>query len=237
MRKFGIEIEIIDISESEARKILQFNNLSNWTVKEDHSICGCKNISKCVGGCKTSEIVSPILSDLEEVEKICNIFPKMGARVNKTCGFHVHVDVRDLAFEKIQSVWYRYAKFEEALDLLHPISRREDNNNYCLSIKSTVSYFKNNNISFTNKENLNSLLYQYAIDKYYKLNICSVVDYGSLEFRQHDGTISFEEIKNWVMFCVEFTEASLENVERDFLFRGINNATKTFLEKKLANSR
>ena len=38
----------------------------------------------------------------------------------------------------------------------------------------------------------------YASERYYKVNFCSYVAFGTLEFRQHSGTIEFEKMMNWV---------------------------------------
>jgi hypothetical protein len=69
-------------------------------------------------------------------------------------------------------------------------------------------------------------------DKYYKLNLCSLNKYGTLEFRQHKGTLEFNEIQHWIKFCIEFLMAGVQKHEgNDSLFRGINSETKEFYRK------
>ena len=43
---------------------------------------------------------------------------------------------------------------------------------------------------------------------YKKVNICAFARHGTIEFRQHQGTLSFEKIVNWISFCQEFVNHS-----------------------------
>ena len=47
-----------------------------------------------------------------------------------------------------------------------------------------------------------------SLDRYYKVNLQSLSRYGTIEFRQHNGTIDAEKILNWVSFCTQFVLAS-----------------------------
>jgi hypothetical protein len=44
--------------------------------------------------------------------------------------------------------------------------------------------------------------------RYYKLNLAAYVKHGTLEFRQHAGTLNLNKMINWIMFCVQFVEDS-----------------------------
>jgi hypothetical protein len=59
----------------------------HWKITTDASI-----------GYDNAEIVSPILrgdDGLEQVKKLCRLIDDWGCRVNRGCGHHVHVGVRD----------------------------------------------------------------------------------------------------------------------------------------------
>lgn len=225
LRRFGVEIEILGISKVDVKNILHKNGFKNWKFVSDHSICGCENPFICTGNCLTCEVISPILlskDGFKDLEKICYLLERNNAKVNNTCGFHVHIDAKDLSLQQIESIYKRYAFYEKAIDLFHPKHRRGNNNNYCLSIRPIIEMM--DEMNFTIKE-----IMEYSLnDKYYKLNILSLSKLGSIEFRQHKGTINFDEIRHWILFCQDFINASLIKTERDFLFRGVNNETKEY---------
>ena len=225
-RKFGIELEVFGISRRDAYDLIYMNGFPDWKTDYDHSICGC-DTPTCSRKCKTAEIVSPILEsekDLEKVEKMCALLVANGAKVNNSCGFHVHVDARPLNAKQVELIYRRYAAYERAIDLFHPVDRRDSTNNYCLSIKPIVAMMNEDNIVLKTKKEVTQL----GLDKYYKLNLISISKYGSLEFRQHKGTLDFNEIQHWIRFCQEFMEASLCPIMKDSLFRGVNGKTKDY---------
>lgn len=234
-RNFGIEIEVYNISIQECKNVIKKNGFLNWKVDYDHSICGCETLI-CSGKCLTAEIISPILNnekDLEKIEKICNILKDNNAKINNSCGFHVHIDAETLSAEQIEMVYRRYALYERAIDLLHPKNRRGNTNNYCLSIKPIIEIMDEDKIQFISKETITKKLF---LDKYYKLNLVSLDKYGSLEFRQHKGSLDFDEIKNWIYFCQEFIENSITPGIKDSLFRGINGKTKQYYMNLISNA-
>lgn len=225
-KKFGVELEIIGIPRKEARDLIYMNGFPDWKSVYDHSICGCTT-SSCTHDCLTAEIVSPILEsekDLEKVERICSLLIANGAKINNSCGFHVHIDARPLNAKQIELIYRRYAAYERAIDLLHPVDRRDNANNYCLSIKPIIAMMNEDNIELRSKKEVHKL----GVDKYYKLNLISLDKYGSIEFRQHKGSLEFNEIQHWIKFCQEFVDASINPIMKDSLFRGINGKTKQY---------
>jgi hypothetical protein len=74
-----------------------------WRVVADGSVSN---------GC---EVVSPILSGnegLQALQTVVRALKAAGATVNNTCGFHVHVDARDLKGAEVCNAVMRYARFE-----------------------------------------------------------------------------------------------------------------------------
>ena len=153
-----------------------------------------------------NELVSPILSGkegLEEVKKVTEIlinFPQI--KVNKNCGLHVHIDARDLSKKQITKVFLNYAKWEKVFDALVPPSRRRDSNGFCKSIEWILNY------STLNEEFKKDYARSYSqhFDKYYKVNLIPYVTQGSIEFRQHSGTLNADKIINWVILLIGFVE-------------------------------
>jgi hypothetical protein len=67
--------------------------------------------------------------------------------------------------------------------------------------------------AITNRSNAHGILALKNImdfDRYYKVNLCSLSEHGTIEFRQHGGTTKASKIINWVKFLVGFIDKSIE---------------------------
>ena len=204
--KYGIEIECLNsLSRSEVATILasfgipivnegyNHNVSSHWKIVQDGSV----NDSDYNG----MEIVSPILdteseSDTLMVRKVCRSLQKLGSKVNRSCGLHVHVDAAELSAEQVRNVWERYRDLETDIDAFMPHNRRANAGSFTMTLRNRV-------VHGTSKHSL-----AVEHDRYYKVNLQSLARYGTIEFRQHSGTIDAEKILNWVAFCTQFVKAS-----------------------------
>lgn len=66
--------------------------------------------------------------------------------------------------------------------------------------------------------------------RYFKLNSQSYWRHGTVEFRQHSGTIEFEKIKNWLFFCARLIDFS----KREKLDCGGQRALAKLLDNELS---
>lgn len=213
--KFGVEIEACGITRSELTMELTNAGIQttfegythetrgNWKVVTDGSLSGTN----------TFELVSPILEGTEGLTKLKTaalITKGMDGKVNRTCGLHIHFDARQ--FDKM--TWIRifknYAKIESKIDGFMASSRRENQNRYCQSIKGSRIETALNEAK--TKTDLNSALRRisegFGGDRYYKVNIQSFWRHGSIEFRQHQGTLEFTKMQNWILFLARLIEFS-----------------------------
>lgn len=206
-RTYGLELEFVGVSPRTVAETI--NNLDGiecyfegyhhttrpyWKIVTDASLDG-------TGG----EIVSPILKGVEgakQLEKILDALDNLdGITVNVQCGLHVHLDVNDLTVAQIQTVYERYADYESQIDMIMPRSRRGNNSRWCSSVTNTANRIKN--VRGGSKHRLAN-----AAGRYYKVNLQSLTRYGTMEFRQHSGTLNFDKIINWVSFLMAFVEKS-----------------------------
>jgi hypothetical protein len=195
--KFGIELECFNVDMSVVvtalRNVAQVNAHSSsysgreysvWQVKYDGSIQGNNGF----------EVVSPILegeAGIAEVQKVCDALVAIGAQVNKSCGFHIHHDATGWGIQKFRNLFKRFVKFENALDSVQPESRRGDNNRYCKSIVKTFAQIDQCNT-------VNGLAMLYDNNRYFKLNLQSFFRQGSVEFRNHAGTVEAAKVINYI---------------------------------------
>jgi hypothetical protein len=207
--KFGIEIELyspVDMSATTSKLSRKVRGMSfdtygdnDWSMVGDGSLHG-------VAGFKSMELVSPVLdtenaADLRMVRKVCSALQAMGCMVNENCGLHVHVNADDLSVDQIKSVYSRYTKFENWIDLMVPSNRRGDRVYYTKGGRSMA-----NNVESC--QTRNALQNVQQGDRYFKVNLEALQRHGTIEFRQHSGSINGATILNWVDFLTSFVEAS-----------------------------
>lgn len=191
--RFGVELEGKGLHPQQAAEVLNANGVPCRYLGYTHAVTPTwKTVTDASvrGG---FELVSPILSGkagLEELAKVCRVLTAAGARVDRSCGFHVHHDVRGKAFarssrRKREAFMRRlaaiYARFEPALDALVAPSRRADANRYCRS----MAYVNGSGAPDT-------------ADRYRKVNFVAFVRHGTVEFRHHQGTFDPEKAVWWV---------------------------------------
>jgi len=164
-----------------------------WKVVSDGSISG-----------NGIEFVSPILrgqDGLEQVRKITNALVTIGATVNQSCGFHVHVGARGETTEFFKALIKLYGKFETALDGVMPLSRRGDRNRYCASV---IQF----NTPAIDEANSIQQVIRAIPSRYYKLNLQAFAKHGTVEFRQHAGTVDADKAINWITVCLRLVLAA-----------------------------
>lgn len=202
MRNFGIEIEIANVNGRTLASALNAAGIPTEFAGYTHRITeGWKVVtdSSVPNGC---EVVSPILtseSDLETVAKVCRIIRRNHGRVNRTCGIHVHIDMNNATAQHIANVYNRYRRFEAGFDAIQPESRRANNNTYCKSLRSETELVAASTPYDTARARLS---------RYYKVNLQAFVKYGTIEFRQHAGSMNATKVCNWVKLLQAFVEAS-----------------------------
>lgn len=175
----GIEIEFIYSGDyDKLKKLLIANKLHKYVcLKEDGSLRQCHNTGGYRGKeltllCKDSE-VSTVMSRLDVVLSD----PAIDGYANRSCGLHVHIDVRN---RNPDLVYKNLVRIQSILRGAQPVGR----------IKNT--HCKPNDSDKLSKENTGN--------RYLVVNGDSYVKYKSIEIRIHEGTTDCEGIASWVSF-------------------------------------
>lgn len=117
------------------------------------------------------EIVTIIpANDFSNLMRICSALKKLNARIDKTCGLHIHIDSRAHRPSKLVK------NLQAALPLLCsmvPVSRVK--NHYC-------------QIDVSSKKT----------SRYAKINTHSYKKHKTIEVRLHSGTTDFNKISQWI---------------------------------------
>ena len=209
---FGVEIECINVISSllqekvtakgvniQSERYNHIDHKTHYKIVSDASICGSNPV----------EVVSPILegkSGLESLKIVCDTLNEIGASVNRSCGVHVHLDAKNMTIKHWRNLYINYARLENIIDSFMPQSRRANNNGYCRSIALTPR-LEATILHCDNSEQIRS----FFASRYYKVNIESLRRHGTVEFRQHGGSIDFEKISMWVSFLQKLLAYSKNN--------------------------
>ncbi len=184
-----------------------------WTISNDTSI-EIKNSPRATDGwleCEI-EIKSPALrfcpKALRRVEKVVQLITeKFETSVNTSCGMHVHVGNRKKGFplQTLKNLCMLTAMFEHQLNSLHPAHRIGNPH-----AKGPSAVFGAQNPwdilqSIQSCESKDRLVLLYAKDKdhpdkCFAYNLCPMISKTpkTIEFRQHEGTLEWPKIMNWI---------------------------------------
>jgi hypothetical protein len=212
---FGTEFEVFfpgnRYSVSTARAELRRRTGFGWDVHADGSIRDENGLGSFRGG-SGAEFVSPVLrgqDGLDQVATVVNALRDMGANVNSSCGFHVHVGVAENDLQTQKNLVKLYASYEREIDEVMPNSRRANNAGFCRSIASV------NFASVDRARNWKDLVRAMQIaagsgtDRYVKLNLATYDrDKPTVEFRQHSGTVDAVKAVNWIIRCLQLVTAA-----------------------------
>lgn len=213
-RTFGVEIEFTGGSVQKATTTLinagivavtegyNHQTRNHWKVTTDASV----DRSGVTGG----EVVSPVLKGergLSELRLVLEALSAGGFKVNKSCGIHVHVGVSDLSVAALKTVFLRYAKHEDKIDAIMPRSRRGNANTYCQGFV----HYNGSGINLDNATTVNDIMRSGQRNgRFCKLNLGAYVRQATIEFRQHSGSLNSAKVANWVLFCLNFVDASVK---------------------------
>lgn len=202
---FGVEIECYNFVRSTLVQAGNENGLQ--VVSEGYNHIDNNRYFKIVSdgsltGENSNEVVSPILKGkkgLSSLESLCKSLEAVDARVNRSCGLHVHIGAADMSDEHYVRIARNYQKLEGAIDTFMPVSRRANNNGYCMSLAGVDLH------NCRTKQDVRSA---FNYDRYYKFNAEAYARHKTVEFRQHSGTTDYNKISHWVMFLAKLVEYS-----------------------------
>lgn len=145
------------------------------------------------------EVVTRELFGKDAVKAVtegCRLLQRANAVVNHRTGLHVHLNVVGFSVEDLVSLLVAVAIAEPSL--YNYVGEERRNNIYCLPIGDTdnlLTYL--NDIKYC-KRNPDIRRAIESTQKYSGFNILPILTQGSVEFRQHPGTIDETEVLRWV---------------------------------------
>jgi len=208
---FGVEIEcLIPVAALDARawRIGAYHvgaaipGHPGWKAMRDASI-GSRDYNMA-----GVEVVSPVLSGpdgLASVRAMCEALREMGAKVNVSTGFHVHVGWTGRAAQ-LRRLICLVSHHEQALYAATGTHSREGNH-FCHSIKVTHS-------ALARMRSMEDVARAH-MSRYHVLNLANLLsrsrDKSTVEFRVFAGTTNFLKIATYVQIALGLVQKSLDS--------------------------
>lgn len=187
-RHVGIELEFTAEATREALGVALYNaGLSDCVeLKRDGSISvdtqghTAHELAICAKETEYKSIVT----------KVTEVLGKVNAKVNRSTGMHVHVDVRSTSGRDRNKVFRNLVLAQGILYAMQPASRKE--NQYCRKTKET---------------DLSAAAYINRA-RYQGINPEAVKKYSTVEIRIHAGTVSAIKIVNWIDLLIAVADCA-----------------------------
>lgn len=231
MNTFGIEFEVVGIDPRTASRALasagldsraesyNHSTVSYWKAVTDGSLRNRLNMG-------TAEVVSPVLnvSDFEQVRIATNALKSAGARVNASCGTHVHIGGFELEPAKVARAGQYYELCWDLTAKLVAPSRLQGNWAQRLNAEE-LGLIKSGRFD--------------AINRYRAFNVTPITRQSTIEFRLHQGTLNATKILAWADYSqamVNYAQDSTSLFLTDNLHEHLNNLTQSgYLRAENAN--
>lgn len=208
-KQFGVELECYNVNRETLRRKLTAagvncneahrgtSNRGYWKITNDGSINGVLGF----------ELVSPILqgeAGLSELMKVCKVLNQCGAKVNRSCGTHVHINARNFTIEQWKRIYINYSRLERVIDGWMANSRRGNTNHYCQGFSQIADFERKINQA----SSLNDIARSVITGRYWKVNPQSYSVHNTCEFRQHAGTTNYVKLASWIRFLSNLVDYS-----------------------------
>ena len=225
---FGIEIETSGVSIPRISNALDRAGIIGCQVKPD----GTPNVD--------AEIVLPPLGNHpiaeDYIKSVCRVLENVGCAINTSCGLHVHISNAPL--DGVNAADYTGASIAHTearggflvshgepmdavvvKDIMHRYQRQQSTLDSMFARSRTMNRYAQP-LSASRIENA-STISELNHGKFYAINL-DTWRRGTIEFRQHGGTIDADKIINWVKFLLNFINHTIEN--------RVENGTRTIVQ-------
>lgn len=235
-QQFGIEIEMTGITRSMAAKVIAgyFNTTAThvggvydaytvrdgddrqWKVVSDASLRCTDRNGRGASKLYAVEFVSPIChyEDIETIQELVRKLRAAGARVNSSCGIHVHVNAAPHTAKTLRNIVNIMASKEDLLYKTLKIDVARER--YCKKMDTRFLEEMNDKPPMT-IDGVKSKWYNggdysyrhYDDTRYHALNLHSVFNKGTIEFRLFNSTLHAGEVKAYIQLCLAISHQAL----------------------------
>lgn len=162
------------------------------------------------------EFVSPICqyADIETIQELVRKLRAGGAKVNDSCGLHVHVDSSSHTPKTLRNIVNIMASKEDMLYKALQVDVEREH--YCQKA-DTRFLDEMNQKRPTTMQAVEEMWYNgrggrylhYDDSRYHALNLHSVFSKGTIEFRLFNSTLHAGEVKSYIQLCLAISHQAL----------------------------
>ena len=191
-----------------------------WKVMSDGSITTEKKEGRRIIPADSTysvELVSPICryEDIETIQEIVRKLRAAGAIANASCGIHVHVDASPHNANTLRNITNIMASKEDLIYKALQVSVARERR-YCKKVEQSFLEELNRKKPKT-LEQVSQIWYNgndgrhehYHNSRYHCLNLHSVFQKGTIEFRLFNGTTHAGKIKAYIQLCLAISHQAL----------------------------
>ena len=236
-QRFGVEIEMTGITRATAAKVIagHFHTTAThvgggydtytvrgedgrqWNLVRDQSITRRNSRGYTDRHEYSVEMVTPICKydDITTIQELVRKLRSAGAKVNDSCGIHVHVDASQHDVRTLRNLVNIMASKE---DLLYKALDVEvERERYCKKVDMNFLE-KLNKKKPKEMRDLEDIWYEgygynrhahYNNSRYRALNLHSVFTKGTVEFRLFNSTLHAGEVKSYIQLCLAINNQAL----------------------------
>jgi hypothetical protein len=245
--RLGIEIETIGLRREEAATAIKSvtggtvrhagGGYDTWEcVAPDGRVWKAMRDSSLSDSCRNAEIVSPILryEDIETLQNIVRAVRAAGARVDDSCGIHVHLDGARFDAAAVTRFVKMFNKQEELImHALGVCQRRRAS--FCKDVDQTfltrIEREKPRtldalNVAWYGFRNVNP--YHYDQTRYRALNLHALWQKGTIELRLFEATLHAGKVKSYIQLALALGAKAIDTKSANSQRRALNTATAKY---------
>lgn len=185
----------------------------DWTIMYDSSV-------NTQGG-QECEFVTPkcTYDDIETVQECIRALRKAGAKVDRSCGLHIHIDGANHTAQSLKNLAFTFRAKQDLIFKAVAPNRRD--NTYCKPLTDNLV----DNIKKIKKldgEKMKNAWYgtywdsrdtsaHYHQSRYHALNLHSLWYRGTVEFRLFNSTLHAGEVRAYLNLCLAMSAAAINS--------------------------
>lgn len=184
----------------------------DWTIMSDASV-------NAQGG-QACEFVTPkcTYEDIETVQACIRALRKAGAKINQSCGLHIHIDGANHTAQSLKNLAFTFRAKQDLI--FKAVAPNRIGNRYCQPLTDDlVGNVKK--IKKLDSEKLKDAWYgtysdrirdsdaHYHGSRYHALNLHSLWYRGTVEFRLFNSTLHAGEVRAYINLCLAMSAAAI----------------------------
>jgi hypothetical protein len=196
--RFGVEIEVEFPKAKDSYELIQRNKvIPGWRMDFDGSL---DNGAEYKATNKNKLYYNE--ESLTQIKEIIALIKVHHGNIRPSCGLHIHVDMKDFTDKEIINIVKAFYKKQKSIIkkfkvLKYRLQEQSMTPKGVLKLNTKI-------LNDIRKDKASKYDEDYFYTRYYLLNITSLNEFNTLEFRLFNGTIQHKKIKEYVRWVLKF---------------------------------